>query len=61
MIVFPQSRLSTMMRAAICLLVLAVLLSGCGYKGPLYLPKPKSEAPKPAPAPQQDEKKPDPS
>jgi predicted small lipoprotein YifL len=60
-IVFPQSRLSTMMRAAICLLVLAVLLSGCGYKGPLYLPKPKSEAPKPAPAPQQDEKKPDPS
>jgi predicted small lipoprotein YifL len=50
-----------MMRAAICLLVLAVLLSGCGYKGPLYLPKPKSEAPKPAPAPQQDEKKPDPS
>jgi len=49
------------MRAAIRLLVLAVLLSGCGYKGPLYLPKPKPEAQKPAPAPQQEEKKPDPS
>ena len=49
------------MRAAIFLLVLSVLLSGCGFKGPLYLPKPKPEAQKPAPAPQQDEKKPDPS
>ena len=61
MIISSQPRLPTIMRAAICLLVLAVLLSGCGYKGPLYLPKPKSEAQKPAPAPQQDEKKPDPS
>lgn len=46
------------MRAAICLVVLAVLASGCGYKGPLYLPKPKPEAqvPAPSPAPAQDEK-----
>ena len=49
------------MRAAIFLVVLAVLTSGCGYKGPLYLPKPKPEASKPAPkpAPEQDEKKPE--
>ena len=48
------------MRAAICLAVLAVLVSGCGYKGPLYLPKSKPEAQKPAPkpAPVQDEIKP---
>ena len=46
------------MRAAIFLVVLAVLCSGCGYKGPLYLPKPKPEASKPAskPAAEQDEK-----
>ena len=48
------------MRAAICLLVLAALLAGCGYKGPLYLPKPKPGAQTPAqkPAPGQDDKKP---
>jgi len=39
------------MRAAISLILLAVLLAGCGYKGPLYLPKPKPEAQKPAPKP----------
>ena len=48
------------MRAAISLILLAVLLAGCGYKGPLYLPKPKPEAQKPAPkpAPAQDDVKP---
>ena len=39
------------MRAAICLVVLAVLIAGCGYKGPLYLPKPKPEAQKAAAKP----------
>jgi predicted small lipoprotein YifL len=48
------------MRAAISLILLALLFAGCGYKGPLYLPKPKPEAQKPAPkpAPAQDEVKP---
>jgi len=48
------------MRAAISLILLAVLLAGCGHKGPLYLPKPKPEAQKPAPkpAPAQDDRKP---
>ena len=35
------------MRAAISLILLAVLLAGCGHKGPLYLTKPKPEAQKP--------------
>ena len=39
------------MRAAIGLIVLAVLFAGCGYKGPLTLPKPKPEAQKPAATP----------
>lgn len=49
------------MRAAISLILLAVLLVGCGYKGPLYIPKPKPEAQKPAskPAPTQVENKPE--
>ena len=49
------------MRAKHLLIVLAVLLAGCGYKGPLTLPKQKPEAQKPAPAPasQPEEKKPD--
>ncbi len=48
------------MRALLSLIALAVLLSACGSKGPLYLPKPKPEAQKPAPPPssQPDEKKP---
>ena len=47
------------MRALISLIALAALLVACGYKGPLYLPKPKPEAQKPAPPPasQPDEKK----
>ena len=48
------------MRALLPLIALAVLLAGCGYKAPLFLPKPGPEALKPAPppAPQPDEKKP---
>ena len=36
------------MRAVICLIVLAASVAGCGYKGPLYLPKDKPGAQKPA-------------
>jgi predicted small lipoprotein YifL len=39
------------MRAALSLIVLACAIAGCGYKGPLYMPKPKPEAQKPAPPP----------
>jgi len=39
------------MRSAICLILLAVLVAGCGYRGALYLPKSKPEALKPAPKP----------
>ena len=31
-----------------------MLLGACGYKGPLYLPKPKPEAQRSAPAPAPD-------
>ena len=31
------------MRALILSVVLAAVLGACGYKGPLYLPKPKPE------------------
>jgi predicted small lipoprotein YifL len=37
------------MRALLPLIALAVLLAGCGHKGPLYLPKPKPDAQKPGP------------
>jgi predicted small lipoprotein YifL len=50
------------MRALLLLIAIAALSAGCGYKGPLYLPKPKPEAQKkPAtpPAAQENEKKPD--
>ena len=49
------------MRAAFSMIVLALSIAGCGYKGPLYLPKPKPEAQKPAaPAtPKKEEAKPD--
>jgi len=48
-------------RAILTLLLAAALLAGCGYKGPLYLPKTKPEAQKPAtpPASRSEEKKPD--
>ena len=48
------------MRNTLITILVAALLTGCGYKGPLYLPKPKPEAQKPAPkpAPAQDDKNP---
>ena len=48
------------MRDTLIPILLAVLLAGCGHKGPLYLPKPKSESQKPdlKPAPAQDDVKP---
>ena len=39
------------MRALLLLIACALLLSACGYKGPLVLPKPTPEAQQPAPAP----------
>jgi predicted small lipoprotein YifL len=39
------------MRSLLSLITLAVLLAGCGYKAPLYLPKPKPGAPSTAPKP----------
>ncbi len=40
------------MRNRLLILIVASLLGACGYKGPLYHPKPKPEAQKPAaPAP----------
>ena len=41
------------MRALLLLIVAALLVAGCGYRGPLYLPgsKPEARKPKPAPAP----------
>lgn len=37
------------MRLAVSLLLAAVLLSACGYKAPLYLPKPEAQRSAPAP------------
>ena len=37
------------MRALLLLVTCVLVLSACGYRGPLYLPKPKPEAQKPAP------------
>ena len=39
------------MRVLLPLIALAVLLAGCGNKGPLTLPKPKPGSQKPAPPP----------
>lgn len=39
------------MRALLPLIVLVAMLAGCGYKGPLYLPKDKPGAQKPAETP----------
>lgn len=49
------------MRHPLITVLVAALLAGCGYKGPLYLPKPKPVAqnPAPKPAPAQDDKKPE--
>jgi len=50
MLIFMRSYspLPHIMRLAICLL-LAALLTACGFKGPLYLPKPEAQPVKPAP------------
>lgn len=47
------------MRALLPLIAVAAIMAGCGYKGPLYLPKPKPGAQQPAtpPAQQENEKK----
>jgi predicted small lipoprotein YifL len=37
------------MRSLAALICLAFILSACGYKGPLYLPKPKVDTRKPPP------------
>jgi predicted small lipoprotein YifL len=39
------------LRSLILLLVLAFLLTACGYRTPLTLPKPESKPPATAPAP----------
>ena len=48
------------MRDTLIPILVVALLARCGYKGPLYIPKPKPEAQKPAPkpAPAQDDRKP---
>ena len=50
------------MRTLLLLTALSLLLAGCGYKGPLTLPKPKPEAQKSAPSAssQPEDKKPAP-
>ena len=48
------------MRALLPLTVLALLLAGCGYKAPLYLPKPEAQKSAPPAASQPDDKKPAP-
>ncbi len=47
------------MRDTLLPILVAALLAGCGYKGPLYLPQSKPATQKPAPksAPAQDERK----
>jgi predicted small lipoprotein YifL len=42
------------MRITVPLLLAALLLSACGYRGPLYLPKPEAERPAPATDPAKD-------
>jgi predicted small lipoprotein YifL len=41
------------MRIVVPMIVAALLVAACGYKGPLYLPKSKPEAQKPAAKPVQ--------
>lgn len=45
------------MRAAFVLLLILPLIAACGYKGPLYLPKPKPEAQTTPAPPAEDTKK----
>ena len=42
------------MRFSVSLLLAVLLLSACGYKGPLYLPKPEAQRPAPAQDPAKD-------
>jgi predicted small lipoprotein YifL len=44
------------MRAVVSLLALAAALAACGYKGPLYMPKPEPQAQQPAPDPKPQQK-----
>lgn len=44
------------MRAVVSMLAIAAMLAACGYKGPLYMPKPKPEARQPAPDPKPQQK-----
>jgi len=41
----------TLPRTPLLILFLILSFTGCGYKGPLYLPKDKPAAAKPAPQP----------
>jgi predicted small lipoprotein YifL len=46
------------MRALASIIVCTLLVAACGYKGPLYLPKPDAKKAAPAPAqPKEEEKK----
>ena len=45
----PPASIPYIMRSVVSLLLAAVLLSACGYKGALYLPKPEAQPPAPAP------------
>jgi len=45
------------MRTIVLLLVIVPLIAACGYKGPLYLPKPKPEAQATPAPPAEDTKK----
>ncbi|HEY9445503.1 MAG TPA: lipoprotein [Burkholderiales bacterium] len=40
------------MRALLLILALSTALTGCGYRGPLYLPQSKPEAPTLPPPPE---------
>lgn len=40
------------MRTVCIMFLFALLLQGCGHKGPLFLPKPQPEQPAPEAAPQ---------
>jgi predicted small lipoprotein YifL len=54
-----EPRLPSLTVRPILPLLIVLLLAACGYKGPLYLPKPKPESPpaaaKPAPEPKKED------
>jgi predicted small lipoprotein YifL len=45
------------MRILVSMIVCALLVAACGYKGPLYLPKPEAKKAAPAPAQSKEEEK----